>query len=413
MRRRTHAFALALLLAAFGCGSSPEAPEAPPAARVTALDLATEDHPDRMLDGLYPSEGDWRWTKQEFSVSLDRPDSDADIYLELDFALVEDLMAELAPIALSARAGGVDLPSQSYDAAGRHVFLAKLSAEALVADRVKIDFSLDKARAATTEAGGRELGLIAVGVGLKEYEQTQAHRDQVSREARESYAKILERRDLSMDVETQRKLMKQFHELEIWRGLWFQGVEIIKNPLDLFMMQQIIYEVRPDFIVETGTMRGGSALYWAHTLHGFGLKDSRVITVDIEDQTQDVDSHPLWREYVTFMLGSSTAPEIVDRIAKMTEGKDVLVVLDSDHSAPHVYNELKAYSPMVSPGSYVVVEDTHFDSIPTFPDAGPGPTAAIEQFLNEGASDAFERDLTREAFVMTFNPGGWLRRKSD
>jgi cephalosporin hydroxylase len=77
----------------------------------------------------------------------------------------------------------------------------------------------------------------------------------------------------------------------------------------------------------------------------------------------------------------------------------------------HVLDELHAYSPMVSARSYLVVEDTHIDGIPTQPEAGPGPLAAVQKFLAEDAGKAFEQDLTREAFIMTFNPGGWLRRK--
>ena len=69
------------------------------------------------------------------------------------------------------------------------------------------------------------------------------------------------------------------------------------------MTQQIIYELQPDYIVETGTMRGGSALYWAQTLQGFGLENSRVLTVDILDQTEAVNTHPLWEKYVRFFHG--------------------------------------------------------------------------------------------------------------
>ena len=77
----------------------------------------------------------------------------------------------------------------------------------------------------------------------------------------------------------------------------------------------------------------------------------------------------------------------------------------------HVLNELRLYLPLVSPGSYIVVEDTHFDAIPTFPEQGAGPTAAVNVFLQEDLGKRFEQHLAREALVMTFNPGGWLRKK--
>jgi cephalosporin hydroxylase len=72
---------------------------------------------------------------------------------------------------------------------------------------------------------------------------------------------------------------------------------------------------------------------------------------------------------------------------------------------------MRAYAPMVAPGSYLVVEDTHMDGVPTDPNFGPGPLAAVLQYLKEGGSKEFEQDFSREAFVMTFNPGGWLKRK--
>jgi cephalosporin hydroxylase len=75
----------------------------------------------------------------------------------------------------------------------------------------------------------------------------------------------------------------------------------------------------------------------------------------------------------------------------------------------HVLNELRAYAPMVSAGSYIAVEDTHLDGVPTHPEQGPGPMAAVRQFLSENHD--FEQDFTREAMVMTSYPGGWLRRK--
>jgi len=214
-----------------------------------------------------------------------------------------------------------------------------------------------------------------------------------------------------MPDEKQREMMKLFHDIPIWRNMFFQNVRIEKNPLDLWMMQQIIYETRPDFIVETGTWRGGSALYWAYTLNGMGLEQSRVITVDIQNIHGNAAANPLWKKYVTFMQGSSTDEKIVTNIKKLTESHKTLVVLDSDHSAKHVLNELHAYASMVNSKSYLVVEDTHIDGVPTQKEFGPGPLAAVQSFLAEPMGKEFTQDFAREALVMTFNPGGWLRRK--
>ena len=193
--------------------------------------------------------------------------------------------------------------------------------------------------------------------------------------------------------------------------MWFHNVPIGKNPLDLWMMQQIIYETQPEFIVETGTFMGGSALYWAHTLNGMGLENSRVITVDISDLTSTASKHPLWNKYVTFLKGSSVDPAIVAQIAERVKGHKTLVTLDSDHSMQHVLNEMRAYAPLVTRGNYLVVEDTNLDGVPIFPEGGPGPMAAVQQFFKDGGNKTFTQDLSREAFIMTFNPGGWLRKK--
>ena len=102
---------------------------------------------------------------------------------------------------------------------------------------------------------------------------------------------------------------------------------------------------------------------------------------------------------------------IVSAIAKLVKGKRVIVTLDSDHSKEHVLKEIQSYAPMIHKGGYLVVEDTHMDGVPTMPTTGPGPNAAVEQFLKDGGDAMFERDRTRENMIMTFNPGGWLRRK--
>jgi cephalosporin hydroxylase len=147
--------------------------------------------------------------------------------------------------------------------------------------------------------------------------------------------------------------MKLFHEIPVWRHMFFLNVQIEKNPLDLWMMQQILYETRPTSSSRRALGRGGSALHGAHTLNGAGLDQSRVITADVQDLTRQAAAHPLWKKSVTFFLGSSPDHDIVSRIAALTKGKKVLVTLNSDHTMGHVSNELHAYSPLVTSGSYL------------------------------------------------------------
>ncbi|MBI4873476.1 MAG: class I SAM-dependent methyltransferase [Acidobacteria bacterium] len=180
------------------------------------------------------------------------------------------------------------------------------------------------------------------------------------------------------------------------------GVPTQKCPLDTWVFQELIHEVRPDVMVETGTYKGGSSFYYA-SLMDF-MRHGRVLTVDIEDYPNKPK-----HDRVMFFLGSSTSPEILRRLrAAIAPGEKVMVTLDSDHRGAHVAEELKLYSELVTPGSYLIVEDTHFNGHPILPKFGPGPYEAVEAFLR--ANPSFERDRTREKFGMTFNPGGWLRR---
>jgi cephalosporin hydroxylase len=100
----------------------------------------------------------------------------------------------------------------------------------------------------------------------------------------------------------------------------------------------------------------------------------------------------------------------VSELEELVAGRErVLVILDSDHSCEHVLDELRIYSRFVTPGSYLIVEDTNVNGHPAFPEHGPGPLEAVEAFLAE--TDELEVNATREKFFMTFNPRGFLRKR--
>ncbi|MDP9209861.1 MAG: cephalosporin hydroxylase family protein, partial [Actinomycetota bacterium] len=131
----------------------------------------------------------------------------------------------------------------------------------------------------------------------------------------------------------------------------------------------------------------------------------QVVSVDI-GHWPDRPVHPR----LTYVVASSTDPAVVAQVAERAQGAGtVLVMLDSDHSRDHVLAELRAYAPMVTPGSYLVVEDTNINGHPVYEAFGPGPMEAVQDFLKE--RDDFEVDRSREKFLFTFNPGGWLRRR--
>jgi cephalosporin hydroxylase len=201
----------------------------------------------------------------------------------------------------------------------------------------------------------------------------------------------------------------QFHRLyyhrapRTWRNTYYRGHRILKLPLDLWVYAELIHKLRPSLIVETGTRFGGSALWLADQLDLLG--NGRVVTIDIEP----MEGQPV-HDRITYLLGSSTDPEIVEEVRRQlpTDGGAVLVVLDSDHARDHVYAEMRAYAPMVTEDSYLIVEDTNINGHPVLPEFGPGPWEAVEKFLAE--TDEFEPDRSAEKFYVTMNPGGFLRR---
>lgn len=187
------------------------------------------------------------------------------------------------------------------------------------------------------------------------------------------------------------------------KDTWWRGARVIKCPLDLWIYQELIFELEPDLIIETGTMYGGSAFYFASLLDLLGKGE--VVTID-KNFREGRPEHPR----IVYLTGSSTSQEMVKESRRRAEdGGVVMVLLDSNHKAGHVLEELRAYHELVTPGSYLVVEDTNINGHPVEADFGPGPMEALEQFLEE--NDDFEVDQRREKFLLTFNPHGWLRKK--
>lgn len=191
-----------------------------------------------------------------------------------------------------------------------------------------------------------------------------------------------------------------------WNNASWLGVPLWKNPLDLWVYQEILHEVQPALIVETGTWKGGSAFYLASLCDLIGT--GRIVTIDVTGR-KGRPEHPR----IEYVQGSSVAPEVLALVeARVADaGGPVLVILDSDHHEPHVTQELHAYRRFVTPGSYLIVEDTNINGHPVNPFFGPGPMEAVEAFLPRAPE--FELDRSREKFMVTHNPKGYLRRRPE
>lgn len=187
-----------------------------------------------------------------------------------------------------------------------------------------------------------------------------------------------------------------------WRDTYWMGIPTRKCPLDLWVYQEILAEVRPDVIVECGTAFGGSALFLASLCDTLGV--GQIISIDIEASLDRPAHHR-----ITYLHGSSISDDTVASVrALISPLATVMVILDSDHRRDHVLAEIERYSPMVSKGSYLVVEDTIVNGNPILPGFGPGPMEAIQEFLSTPPPFTVDRD--REKFFLTFNPSGYLRR---
>ncbi len=217
--------------------------------------------------------------------------------------------------------------------------------------------------------------------------------------------------EIYKDVDKVGNIIDEFHKLYYysscmggtWKDTKWLGIPIQKNPLDCWIYQELLYSIRPDIIIETGTKVGGSTLFFASICDL--IDNGRIITIDI-DRVENLPIH----ERITYLQGNSTDDYIIDFINNRIKNKKVLVILDSDHSKEHVLKELKIYSKMVSVDSYLIVEDSNISGFPVHGIEGQGPLEAIFEFMNSDNNIGFKIDKTMEKFYFSFNPYGFLRR---
>jgi cephalosporin hydroxylase len=206
----------------------------------------------------------------------------------------------------------------------------------------------------------------------------------------------------------------------VYRFTWL-GRPIIQLPEDIVRLQELVFHVQPDVVVETGIAHGGSLILYASVFEALGK--GHVIGVDIElrpENRAEIEGHPLAHR-ITLVDGNSVEATTVARVREAIGNADtVLVVLDSKHSKEHVLEELRLYGGLVTPGSYIVVADGVMRDVVGAPRTSPdwswnNPMTAVEEFLAE--NDSFTTDepvpLFDESDVrtpVTYFRGGWLRR---
>ena len=195
----------------------------------------------------------------------------------------------------------------------------------------------------------------------------------------------------------------------------WMGRPIIQLPQDMMAMQEIIWQVKPDLVIECGIAHGGSIIYYASLLELQGHGEVLGIDLDIRPHNREaIESHPMAKR-IKMIEGSSIDPAIAAQVQAAAKGKKVILVLDSNHTHDHVLEELRLYAPLVSVDSYCVVMDTVVEDMPAdfFPDRpwGPGdnPKTAVWKYLEENRD--FEIDARiHSKLLITVAPDGYLRR---
>ncbi len=200
-----------------------------------------------------------------------------------------------------------------------------------------------------------------------------------------------------------------YYDSLVWKRLNYRGVRILKSPADLWNYQEIIQEHRLEWVLETGTRHGGSALYFADLLNA-RASPGMVISVDIEHDSLQIPKQGV--KGLHLLKGDSASPAMVEQIRALLPQRraGMFVILDSDHAKAHVLRELHAYVSLMREGDYLVVEDTCVNGHPVRNDFGPGPMEAIIEFVGEHPG-LLRHDREREdKFGFTCAPKGFYIR---
>lgn len=248
----------------------------------------------------------------------------------------------------------------------------------------------------------------------------------MKKKSNDAVAKFFEERNadialMGADIELRKQSLSWMLHADKYKYTYnytWMGRPIIKFPSDMVIQQELIWQLKPDLIIETGIAHGGSIVFSASMMEMMGI-DGEVVGVDIDirdHNRQLIESHPMYKR-ITMYEGSSIDPVIVQKVKEHAKGKKcVMVILDSLHTHDHVLAELRAYAPLVTIGSYCILPDTFIEFFPpgyfsnSRPwDVGNNPHTAMKQFILESNEFEVDRSLDAKAMI-TETIEGYLRR---
>lgn len=220
--------------------------------------------------------------------------------------------------------------------------------------------------------------------------------------------------------EALKKISNQFAEATIRSGYSYNftwmGRPIIQYPQDMVAMQELIWDIKPDLIIETGIAHGGSIIFYASIMELIGKGEVLGIDIDIREHNRaEIEKHPM-NKRISMIEGSAISEEVIMQVKKYAGGKEtVMVCLDSNHTHDHVLEELELYSPFVTVGSYLVAFDTIVEDLPAdlYTDrpwsVGDNPKTAVHAFLKNNDQFMINSAIDNKILV-SVAPEGYLKR---
>jgi cephalosporin hydroxylase len=202
-------------------------------------------------------------------------------------------------------------------------------------------------------------------------------------------------------------LLYESNHKQTYDNTYWMGIKSMKCPLDLWIYQEILFKTRPDIIIETGTFQGGTTLFLANVCDI--MDNGEIITIDISSPNKKPE-HKRIHYIQGDTISKKTITKIQQLIDKLNNNSDtkIMVILDDEHSENHVFQEMEIYGKFVTPGNYLIVEDTSMGGHPVWSELKSGPMESVERYVK--IHNDFEIDADQEKFLLTFNPKGYLKK---